>query len=382
MLLAAGLVLTIGPVVTLANPVAKAETAAAKWINKDGSWYYLVNGSYVKGWKMIESRWYYFNSKGEMQSGWIKSGFAWYFLQSNGEMATGWVYDGNAWYYMNADGAMSTGWVYDGNAWYYMDDDGAMRTGWVNLENAWYYLGPDGAMRTGWVQAPDYGPWYYLNDAGVMQTGWVRLDDRWYYLNSAGIMQTGFLGYGGETYYMKEPSGFMDTGKLSVNGLFYFFYEDSHMAKDEVVNDDFYWKNGVLVKDREFIDTMDQLIAKYPPLSMSINPLEDIMLSGAYGEDYGLVSKKGHIRIQSAGMYGYDMEYDAIGFAVEAALALGAPMTETQLRKLINQAQWEDEAVFEGVKVVKESEIYFSDNRMYEYWPMWEYLNIYWGEML
>ena len=71
------------------------------WEQKDGAWYYYVNGAKATGWKQLpDGKWYYFNSDGKMQTGWLKLGKYWYYLNGSGIMVTGWqkLPDGN-WYY-------------------------------------------------------------------------------------------------------------------------------------------------------------------------------------------------------------------------------------------------------------------------------------------
>ena len=115
------------------------------WVG-DGGWFYLdSDGAVTTGWKVIDGRWYHFDSgDGKMQTGWLLDNGRWYWLENSGAMATGWVWTGGAWYYMDADGSMHTGWLNLGGTWYYLASSGAMQTGWVYDGSAYYFCASDG----------------------------------------------------------------------------------------------------------------------------------------------------------------------------------------------------------------------------------------------
>ena len=76
---------------------------------KNGKVYYFdQNYNYVKGWKQVNSKWYYFNDYGAaVVKIWKQSGNKWYFLQADGTMATSkWIKWYDKWYYVGKDGAM------------------------------------------------------------------------------------------------------------------------------------------------------------------------------------------------------------------------------------------------------------------------------------
>lgn len=139
----------------------KAESNSA-----NGVTHQLADGKNSKpGWKLIESKWYYYDHADKVKTGWVKDG-AWYYLDESGVMKTGWQKVNGTWYYLDNSGAMQTGWIDQGGSWYYLNDSGAMQTGWVNQGDTWYYLDNSGTMKTGWFQV-EY-KWYYSYPSGAL----------------------------------------------------------------------------------------------------------------------------------------------------------------------------------------------------------------------
>ena len=117
------------------------------WVKTEIGWMYNENGKPVTGWKLIDGKWYYFESTGVMQTGW---------KQISGK-----------WYYFHTDGAMRTGWKQIDGKWYYFHTDGAMRTGWKQIDDKWYYLYEDGHMaKSEKIQGKD-GKVYDIDENGV-----------------------------------------------------------------------------------------------------------------------------------------------------------------------------------------------------------------------
>lgn len=105
------------------NPIC----ANAEWINNDDydtginswnrstgscegnsyitSWWYKEGDSYAIGWRMIDGKWYYFDSKGYMRVGWTEIDGKWYYLDNDGHMLSNTVKDG---YTLAADGHWDT----------------------------------------------------------------------------------------------------------------------------------------------------------------------------------------------------------------------------------------------------------------------------------
>ncbi len=91
-----------------------------------------------------------------------------YYFDSNYKMAKGWKKVNSTWYYFNDYGAAVVKiWLKSGGKWYYMQQDGTMATNkWIKWYNKWYYVGADGAMYTN-CKTPDG---YWVNANGV----WVQ----------------------------------------------------------------------------------------------------------------------------------------------------------------------------------------------------------------
>lgn len=193
------------------------------WVQVDKSWYWFENGKMVTGWKLINGTWYYMDTQtGIMKTGFYTVGGQKYYSDNSGAMlGGGWHKLGNTWYYMQGSGAVQTGWLLDRGTWYWLGSDGVMQTGWYNVGGRKYYSDGSGAMKTGWLLY--CGQWYYLQPSGEMATGWIIPDKKtWYYLNpKTGVMQTGWYQVGG-TWYYSYGSGAMATGWVNLGGTWYY----------------------------------------------------------------------------------------------------------------------------------------------------------------
>ena len=217
------------------------------WVEKDGVWYYYIDGVAQTGWNLIKGYWYYMDSTGAMQTGWQKVNEKWYYMKSSGQMVTGWQCINTKWYYFASSGAMQTGWITTSGKWYYLSSSGAMvtgackidgktycfdgsgvmlKSGWHKVDGKWYYLQSSGAALTGWQKIS--GKWYYMDADGVMQTGWQNIEDEWYYLNASGAMVTGWH-KSGDTWYYLSSSGAMVTGWEKIGGKWYLFDSSGKM---------------------------------------------------------------------------------------------------------------------------------------------------------
>ena len=82
------------------------------WVNNGSYVYQLADGSNYKGWLLENNCWYLLDyDTGVMKTGWVASGSVWYYLNpANGIMQLGkWIDDNGSWYYVDITGAMVTG---------------------------------------------------------------------------------------------------------------------------------------------------------------------------------------------------------------------------------------------------------------------------------
>lgn len=146
------------------------------WVKTEIGWMYNENGKPVRGWKLIDGKWYYFESTGVMQTGWKQISGKWYYLHTDGAMRTGWKQIDGKWYYFHTDGAMRTDWKQINGKWYYFHTDGAMRTGWKQIGDKWYYLYEDGHMaKSEKIQGKD-GKVYDIDENGVCRYEYSDID--------------------------------------------------------------------------------------------------------------------------------------------------------------------------------------------------------------
>ena len=185
-----------------------AATGTNGWVQKDGKYYYYVNGSLKKGWLKLDGKYYYLGSTGERLTGWKKIGGKLYYFTTKGVMKTGWLKVGGKYFYFGSNGVRVTGWIKLGGNWYYFNtSNGAMRTGWLKTGGKMYYMMNNGRMKTGWLKINSM--YFYFNKDGVMKTGWhYDADGNTYFLKSNGVMATGRMTINGRTYY------FNDSGEL------------------------------------------------------------------------------------------------------------------------------------------------------------------------
>ncbi|MCR4704311.1 MAG: hypothetical protein K5665_11690 [Saccharofermentans sp.] len=160
-----------------------------------GYWRYYENGSYVKGWKQIKGKWYWFNN--------------------GGTMFTGMRYDADygACFIFGIDGAMITDrWQRYDNSWYYLDKNGRAATGWKQIDGKWYYFNlkeaSDPYMYRNTLWNSEGNIWYLFSGTGEMLTGWQMYNEEWYYIDPAtGQAAVGWKEFKGKWYYFLENSG-------------------------------------------------------------------------------------------------------------------------------------------------------------------------------
>ena len=210
-------------------------TAKNGFFNSGSCRYYWTGTSRAKGWRQINSSWYYFDNNGCLKTGWIRD--------TSSKCPS-------RYYYANSNGVMQTGWKQINGNWYYLsqkndsEPEGCMMTGWKQINGKWYYLGSDGKRQTGWIRDTSSGcpsGYYYANSNGVMQTGWKQINGNWYYLAKRNGTEA--------RWQSAVPKGCMMTGwvyshdySCSTGG--WYFYGNGALATDRVIGNDYVNSNG------------------------------------------------------------------------------------------------------------------------------------------
>ena len=165
------------------------------WVKTEIGWMYNENGKPVTGWKLIDVKWYYFESTGVMQTGWRTISGKIYYLHTKGNMAVSeWIQDkaSKNWYYIKSNGEIAKSeWRQDSvGKWYYVRSNGVMvKSEWrQDREGKWYYLGSNGEMVTLQMVNGAAGKNYYLGEDGAMV---VNKDITWrgttYHVDENGV---------------------------------------------------------------------------------------------------------------------------------------------------------------------------------------------------
>ena len=275
-----------------------------EWVRDEKTpdkWYYqLSDGTSAIGWKLINSKYYYFNQYdgmvcdtvlylddkyylfdssgaylGEVNqtNGWNLNGGYYYYVE-NGEVVHGWKNLNGTWYYLDQGGRMVTHITFIDGKYYYFNYSGALQKNkWIlDTYYGWVYVKSDGSLACDeWLQIN--GKWYYF-DFCTMVNDTIAIDNKIYFFNSNGSWNgksrgvtdiNGWIYYNGDYHYVKNHklvSGWqlinnkwyyldeydysMHTGVIEDNGKFYFLDENGAMKTNGwfEVNDSWYTQNG------------------------------------------------------------------------------------------------------------------------------------------
>lgn len=151
------------------------------FVRNDGK--YVPN--FKGGWQKIGSKYYYYTSSGVLyRSRWIKVVGKRYYVNKSGYRLTGLVKMTDGLRYFTKDGISKTGWrTINGKKYYFNSKTRAAYTnGIYKFKNGKsYYFAANGQMQTGWKKIN--GKYYYFKDE--MKTGWQTINKKRYYLNPA-----------------------------------------------------------------------------------------------------------------------------------------------------------------------------------------------------
>lgn len=244
--------------------------ASEGWQEKDGKWYYLIDGELVKDRiYTVDGKDYYFSYDGVMEVG----SFYYYDEEQNK--------GGNK--FADASGAIvhNEGWVSiyeDGEyTYYYVQEDGwLVERGFHTINGVEYYFYYSGSMATGkfWyddgngksgnkfadasgavINGPSWGSayengvlvWYYIQEDGfVAENKILVIDGKGYYFDYGGCMQIEedyFFGVvdeetGEEKYYRTDATGVLLSGWNEIDyGKYYCDPTDFHLYREEFLEE-------------------------------------------------------------------------------------------------------------------------------------------------
>ena len=255
-------------IMTIGTTAAVMAASKEGWNGNDyDGWYYIHDGSKVKGWQQINGVWYYFFRDGEMaQDELVTISGKTYYLSQSGSMGTGWQkfaydttmyeqledsgliperadieetaidgsgtqYEDFVWLFFNTNGtAKSDQWFQDVTGlWYYFEDMVMMMGDYAyEVDGDYYGLDENGAMMVGWINNEDTynkntpyqtddDQWYYYASNGkrVMDDTWKKINNVWYYF-SDGVAETSkFFYIDNDWFYVNEKGG-LETGITKV----------------------------------------------------------------------------------------------------------------------------------------------------------------------
>ncbi len=219
------------------------------WVEENNNTYYYVNNKLTTGFKTIDKKIYYFDSKGVLRKnkfgkingkyynstvdgslsiGWTTiNGSKYYFDKKDGHGYTNYqTIDGKLYYFYQGTAKLRVGWQIDRTNYYYSDKNGIVKKGWQTIGNHKYYFSykaPYKAYRN--YQTIDGKLYYFYQGSGKLRTGWQIDRTNYYYSDKNGIVKKGWQKINGKTYYFSYKTPFKAfRGYHRINGKLYYFY--------------------------------------------------------------------------------------------------------------------------------------------------------------
>lgn len=202
-----------------------------------------------KGWKVINSSTYYFNSKHSAYTGWKTISSNKYYFGDNGKMKVGWTKIGKKIFYFKKTGKLGT--------------KGRMLTGWKKINDKRFYFSTKGSAGTKGAMASGFknigkNTFYFkatgkLGNKGVLQTGWKKIGKYNYYFKASGklgvkgqmvknqIAGTKKLGYG----YVDSKGRKITTKAITLATKFVIDHTSKNHSRSQKLSEAFnyLWRN-------------------------------------------------------------------------------------------------------------------------------------------
>ena len=219
-----------------------------RWLKKGSDWYYMgADGSMVKNaWKKDSKGWCYLGEDGKMvTNGWVKDSKGWCWIAADGYMpnVTKWIQYEGSWYHITNGSRDQSKWMKDSKGWCWLQADGRMLTnGWAKDSKGWCWIGSAGYMieKTQWIKYE--GEWYHITNGYRDESKWMKDSKGWCWLQEDGKMLTNGWAKDSKGYCWIGANGYMvmETKWIDVDGTRYYI-KNGYMAVNCWAKDDTGW---------------------------------------------------------------------------------------------------------------------------------------------
>lgn len=213
-----------------------------------------TSGQMKKGFVTINKETFYLSpSTGEMVVGWFSVDGNKYLARGNGTLVMNQSYsDGIYTYLFDASGKqLKKGFRTLNGKTYYLNSKCRVQIGVKKVSGNYYLFDETGAMLFGYQKYQQ--KYYYLDSStGVMARNKIKeIDNAQYYFNSKGVRKTGWIKYKGSKYYFATSTGAMVTGWKKIKGKYYYFSKtNGKMQKSKWIGKYYVNSKGVRTKKK------------------------------------------------------------------------------------------------------------------------------------
>ena len=230
-------------------------------LNGNSIFYFLKDGSAVKGRQLIDGNTYVFTSGGTRQTGLAEVDGTRYFLDSNtGISLTGPVKNGaNGYYYAMKEGGGAESETFDyWGTTYYANAGGILRTNsTATVDGQIYYFDEDGERQYGLITYTNSSGTTYTfyfgetsnvtspskveaiqkeMESALSQEGWHEIEGLTYYVENGNFV-SGIVNIAGELYGFSETSNVLLSGMHNIGGNYYYLNEQGKVQTGFITDD-------------------------------------------------------------------------------------------------------------------------------------------------